>query len=470
MSRAHAVLFVLGAAAVLLLLIAVWTARRTRTIEDFHLAGSSLGVLRGGLSSVASAYSFWVLIGVSAGAFTLGWSAIWIAIGIGVGAAFAWFILGPALKRASSARNAKTAFELIGGSSDPDKAGASLSVVSICAVAVLFGIVAQLGFAGATIAHGLGVNSSVGVAIVAALALIGPVLGGLRATSGSGLVLALVVMPVVVMLPMSSFIFVGGLDQLRSGLATTGPEAAAWFGGRGIMDTLILLLAAAGIGAGICGQPQVLDQFVAMRSERTVRWSGVIAIVWLAVVLVAMLLLGWAARVVYASIDNTDTVMFEAVERLMAPSFLVLPITAIVAVVICTVGSQLVVVCDALLLLPRRQGGAAAPLSRHRLLVLLAGIAAAVIAAFGGIGSSRGFLLAWLATAAAIGPLVLMHCAGFQIRQGWAAAATRIGVALALVLFLLRTERAVELAMFLPFYAALAVALIGRSRKPRAPR
>ena len=463
MSSSQAVWTVLGTLAALLLIIALWTSRRARTVEDFHLAGRGLGVIRGGLSAVASAYSFWVMVGVTGAAFVLGWSALWFAIGIVLGAIFAWFFVGPAVRRTAAARGAETALELVGGEGET-AAAASVSVTSIAAVAALFGIVAQLGFAGTAVAHEIGMSPAVGVALVAALALLGAVLGGLRATASAGLLCALLVVPAAVMLPLFGLVFIGPLNQLPTALATTGENAAALFGLRSGLDTAVLLLAAIGLGAGLCGQPQVLDHFLAARSERTVRWSGVVAVAWLLVVLVTALALGWVARVDYASIANPDDVMFEVPRRVMPPNFIALPIIAAVALVIGSVGNQLVVTCYGLLAVARNRAAAPLSLGRLRLVILLAAIAAAGIAALSGVGSSRGYLLAWLAVSAAVGPLVLLACAGVRVRPGWTAGAARIAVALTLVLFLLRRERLIEIAMFLPFYAALLVALLGRKR------
>jgi Na+/proline symporter len=463
MSSSQTVWSVLGGIALVLLAIGLWTLRRVRSGADFRPT-NALGVVRCGLSGAASAYSFWVTVGVTGAAFTLGWSALWLAIGVLLGAAFAWFIAGPRVKRAASAAGTGTALELAGGAGEGSGA-ATLSVTSLAAVAALFGIVAQLGFIGAVVAHDLGTSTAIGVALVAALALIAPVLGGLRATSSAGVVCALIALPAAVLLPMVGLIFIGPLDALRVALATTGDSAAALFGGRSELDVAVLLLGAAGLGVGICGQPQVLDQFIAARSERSLRVSGVLAVLWLAFVLAGALVLGWVARVDYSSIANPDDVMFEVARRAMPPGFVALPILAVLGLVICSVGNQLVALVHAALNLNRSGDGPGASAGRLRVVVLVAGLAAAAIAGVSGVGSSRGYLLAWLALSALVGPLVLLSSYGVRVRPAWAAGAARAAIALTLILFLLRRERLIEIAMFLPFYLALLIALLGRRRE-----
>jgi Na+/proline symporter len=276
---------------------------------------------------------------------------------------------------------------------------------------------------------------------------------------------ALVAIPAAVLLSMVGLVFIGPLEALRDTLTTTGANAAELLGGRSDLDAAVLVLAAAGLGAGICGQPQVLDQFLAARSEGSIRLSGVLAILWLLVILTGALVLGWAARIDYGSIANPDQIMFEVAQRAMPPGFVALPILAVVALVVCSVGNQLVLLAYAALSVTRKRDAMPESLKRLRLVILIAGLVAAAIAAVSGVGSSRGFLLAWLAVSAVVGPLVLLSSFNVSVRSAWAAGAARVAIALTLILFLLRRERLIEIAMFLPFYGALLVALLGRKRE-----
>jgi Na+/proline symporter len=178
-----------------------------------------------------------------------------------------------------------------------------------------------------------------------------------------------------------------------------------------------------------------------------------------------MLLLGWSARALYESIDSADLVRFELVQRILPPSLVALPVLAVVAAVITCLGAQLVVMCDAVVLVTARTQVGAPTTARLRTAVLLAGGAAAVIAALTSLDSARVALLCWLATAAVLGPLFLVRASGASVRPGFAAAAMRIGIVLTLLLFLLRRERTEWLAAVLPFTAAVAVAVLGRERK-----
>jgi Na+/proline symporter len=467
MTSHQTTLFALGALAVIVVLLGLWSARRTGSVEDFHLAGRSLGAVRAGLSQAASAYGLWIVLGVSGAAYTLGLAAAWIAVGILLGAALGWFYVGPSVHRQARARGAVTAFELLATERPGAPRSTAQSAAGIAAVAVFFGVCAQFSIAGGAVARGLGLAQGLGVAIVAGLTLLGAWLGGLRAISAIAVVVAVLLVVIALFLPQPALFFVGGVKGIYSSLAQTGATAIDPLGGNAGTQALIFLLGSFGIGLGLCGQPQVLEQFVATRSESQVRWAGVVAIAWFALLLMGLLFTGWEARVLYESIERADIAIFELVQRVFPPNLAVIPVLAVTAAVIVGTGAQLLVVADALMLVGQASDSPGPSVGRLRTVIFVMALAAGAIAAFVSLGSARVALLCWLATAAVLGPLFLVRASGVHIRPGYAAAAMRVGIVLTLILFILRRERIDWMAAFVPFAIALLVAILGRERSPR---
>jgi Na+/proline symporter len=467
MTSHQTTLFALGALAVIVVLLGLWSARRTGSVEDFHLAGRSLGAVRAGLSQAASAYGLWIVLGVSGAAYTLGLAAAWIAVGILLGAALGWFYVGPSVHRQARARGAVTAFELLATERPGAPRSTAQSAAGIAAVAVFFGVCAQFSIAGGAVARGLGLAQGLGVAIVAGLTLLGAWLGGLRAISAIAVVVAVLLVVIALFLPQPALFFVGGVKGIYSSLAQTGATAIDPLGGHAGTQALIFLLGSFGIGLGLCGQPQVLEQFVATRSESQVRWAGVVAIAWFALLLMGLLFTGWEARVLYESIERADIAIFELVQRVFPPNLAVIPVLAVTAAVIVGTGAQLLVVADALMLVGQASDSPGPSVGRLRTVIFVMALAAGAIAAFVSLGSARVALLCWLATAAVLGPLFLVRASGVHIRPGYAAAAMRVGIVLTLILFILRRERIDWMAAFVPFAIALLVAILGRERSPR---
>jgi Na+/proline symporter len=466
MTSKTALSIALGALCISAILIGFWCARRTESFSDFHLAGRTLGPFRAALSQAAGAYGLWILIGVSGAAYTLGLAAAWIGAGVLVGAALTWFYVGPAIHRHARAAGATTAFELLGNSASADASrGVSQSAAGIAAVAVFFGLCAQLSIAAGAVARALAIHRATAVLVIGGTALVGALLGGLRALSVIGALCALLIAAIALLLPLAPLLLLESLEGLWAALAQSGAQALDPFSGYAGSQAVVFVLAGLGIGVGLCGQPQLLDQFIATRSENSVRWAGAIAFSWFTLVLLGTLLLGWSARALYESIGSGDAVFVEVAERLLPPVMLAAPLIAIVAAVVASLGTQLVIVTDALILLTSRTGEPAPTVLRLRTAILLAGGAAMAIAALAQLDRVRVALLCWLATAAVLGPLFLVRASGVPIRSGYAAAAMRIGIVLTLLLFVLRRERNEWLAAVLPFTVALAVAVLGRERK-----
>lgn len=469
MTSHQTMLLAIGGSAALVLLLGLWGARRTSTVDEFHLAGRGLGAVRAGLSQAASAYGLWIVLGVSGAAYTLGIAAVWIAAGILLGAALNWFYVGPAIHRQARARGVSTVFELLASDRPGAPRSAAQSAAGIAAVAVFFGVCAQFSIAGGAVARGLGLSHALGVSIIASLTLLGTLLGGLRAVSAIAIPAAIVIAAVALFLPTPALFFVGGLEGMHSALALTGDAAVDPFGGLAGTQALIFLLGAFGIGLGLCGQPQVLEQFIATHSESRVRWAGVVAITWFTLLLAGLLLIGWEARALYESIESGDVAIFELVQRILPPNLAALPVLAVSAAVIVSLGAQLLAVADALVLLSARKDADAPTVGRLRTVIFLTGLAAAAIAAFASLGSARVALLCWLATAAVLGPLFLARASGVQVRAGYAAAAMRVGIVLTLLLFLMRRERTDWMAAFVPFAIGLLLAIFGRERSNPPP-
>jgi Na+/proline symporter len=70
-----------------LILIGFWAQRRVASEQDFFLAGRQLGPWVAAVSYSASAASAWTLLGMSGLAYTMGLSALWVALGAVLGCA-----------------------------------------------------------------------------------------------------------------------------------------------------------------------------------------------------------------------------------------------------------------------------------------------------------------------------------------------------------------------------------------------
>ncbi|HER43482.1 MAG TPA: hypothetical protein ENO08_03385 [Candidatus Eisenbacteria bacterium] len=112
MSLVNACILVLFVYIGLLMMIGLWTARKTRTAEDFMIGGRTIGPWVTALSFIAVYYSSVLIIGGGAFGYKYGMGTLWIgAINVLVGSTLCWIVLsaggsGPSASGWGSARSA----------------------------------------------------------------------------------------------------------------------------------------------------------------------------------------------------------------------------------------------------------------------------------------------------------------------------------------------------------------------------
>src|SRR5690625_1858207 len=75
---------------ILMLFIGWYGYKKTTDLDDYMLGGRSLGAAVTALSAGAADMSGWLLMGLPGEIYTVGLSAIWIAIGLTIGAYLNW--------------------------------------------------------------------------------------------------------------------------------------------------------------------------------------------------------------------------------------------------------------------------------------------------------------------------------------------------------------------------------------------
>ena len=91
----HVVVVTLITYKILLIAIGLWAQHKVHSERDFFLAGGQLGPWVAAISYSASAASAWTLLGMSGLAFSIGISALWVALGAVLGCFFSWWIFAP---------------------------------------------------------------------------------------------------------------------------------------------------------------------------------------------------------------------------------------------------------------------------------------------------------------------------------------------------------------------------------------
>ncbi|WP_299258472.1 sodium/proline symporter PutP [uncultured Kushneria sp.] len=396
----------------------------TSTSEDYMLGGRTLSPQVAALSAGASDMSGWLLLGLPGAMFASGLGSAWIGIGLLVGAFFNWLLVAPRLREQTVHYGNAITIPAFLANRFPTRA-MSLRVVSAIVIVIFFaiytasGLVAggklfQSAFSGLINIGGLG-DYGTGIVITLGVVLVYTVVGGFLAVSltdfvqGCIMMLALVIMPAVVLFGEGG----GGFAQASQTLNEIDPTLLSWTDGL----TFIGWLSAVTWGLGYFGQPHIIVRFMAIRSLKDVPVARNIGMSWMLISMIGAVSLGIFGRA-YAvrngmQVDDPETIFIILANLLFHPLVTGFLYAALLAAIMSTISSQLLVASSSLTedfyrLFLRKEASEKEAVTVGRVSVLLVGIVAAIIASDPNSQVLGLVSNAWAGFGAAFGPLILL--------------------------------------------------------------
>ncbi|MEW4447452.1 sodium/proline symporter PutP [Qipengyuania sp. JC766] len=405
---------------ILMLAIGLYAWRKsTEDSEGYLLGGRNLHPAVAALSAGASDMSGWLLLGLPGALYLTGFSAAWIGIGLFVGALANWIIVAPRLRQQTEEMgNALTIPEFL-ANRFPDKAVA-LRVVSAIVIVVFFSVYTASGLVAGGKLFQTGLSAAVegwgdpyiaGIWLTAGVVLAYTMVGGFLAVSltdfvqGCIMVVALVLMPLVVMF--------GEGGSAGQSLTQVQPGFLDLFGGL----TLIGFLSAITWGLGYFGQPHIIVRFMAVRSVAAVKTARNIGMTWMGVALLGALGVGLAGRAYVErnglAIEDPETIFIVLADLLFHPLVTGFLLAALLAAVMSTISSQLLVASSSLTedfyrLFLRKNASEREAVNIGRISVLLVALVAIFLASDPDSEVLGLVANAWAGFGAAFGPLIIL--------------------------------------------------------------
>jgi sodium/proline symporter len=400
-----------------IMMLGVYSARYARqTSADFLLARRGLGAWVAALSSAASAESGWVTLGLVGISFKTGIGALWIVPGTVLAFLFNWIVVANRLRRTSLKRGTLTIPDVLASPYE----GIAAMLIRLSAILIILSmltayVAAQLNAAGKTFEATFGWTYSAGVLAGASIVLIYTVTGGFRAVSWTDVAQAILMVAAVLLLPIVLVVHAGGivevwarLQSLEAGSGLTQP-----FAGKTGLALIGFLAVWLGVPLGYPGQPHVLIRFMAIRDEAAVRRGAVISTVWIFLLFSGAVGLGIVARAVYGELPDPEKVLPIAAADFLPGALAGMTIAAVLAAICSTADSQLLVSASAVthdlyVRLLGREPDEPRRFTANRLVVLLIGIIATLVAA-AEVRTVFDFVLyAWAGLGAAFGPALIL--------------------------------------------------------------
>jgi len=414
----HTILLTFAVYLIAMLAIGVMGYRGTDDLADYLLGGRRLGRWVAALSAEASDMSGWLLLGLPGFAYVAGFEAGWIAFGLLVGTYLNWKLVALPLRHYTQrAGNALTLPDFFEQRFEDDTR--LLRVVSAIFILIFFtfytgsGLVAG-GKLFSTVFHMPYLEAVLaGAAVVVMYTLI----GGFLAVCWTDLVQGLLMLFALVVVPVVAIGRDGGLGATVANLGHIDPQLLDPFTGRdGTPLGLIGILSLLGWGLGYFGQPHILVRFMAIQRPETLGQARRIAVSWVTLTLLGAVLVGVAGiGFLHTPLAGaaSETVFMRLVVVIFHPVLAGVLLAAILAAIMSTADSQLLVASSALaedfykaLFRPRASAAELVFVGRSAVLII------AFIAFFLAMNPASKVLdlvaYAWAGFGAAFGPTVLL--------------------------------------------------------------
>ena len=448
-----------------LLGLGFWARSRSQSDAGFYIGDYNLGPWVASLSYAAGSSSAWSILGVSGIAFSQGLSAIWLVPGTLTGHLVVWFYVAPRLQGKAQEKGWLSLTDALVDGLAPGMARLSYRLAALVILfSFTFYIAAQFQGAANTFDAVFGLAPEVALLIGALVVLIYTLWGGFWAVSLTDALQAGLMLLAALVLPLMAWQAVGGIEGI-----TQGADVSAYWSLAGGHEGWFLIgffLGMLSIGFGPIGQPHLLNRVMALRSPRDINLARTIALVWFAVVLGGMFLLGVCARLLLQGSAEPvagEQVFFTMADSLLPPVMTGIVIAAVLSAIMSTADSQLLVAGAAVH--NDLGGGAKNRVSSFgpRAAVSTVAVAAVLLALFLPEAIFSRVLFAWNALGAAFGPLLLARLFRWRIKDWAVPTAMLVGFGFTVVFYSLPNgpgdlyERAV------PFILAFVTLFFARS-------
>lgn len=346
---------------IFMILIGAFYSRKTNNTEDYFLGGRGLGAWVGAMSAQASDMSGWLLMGLPGAIYLLGTGEIWVSLGLLLGTFANWMIVAGRLRRYTiRANNSMTIPEYFNNRFHDDK-NVLLLVSSIVVVIFFLVYTASALSAGAKLFNVVfGLEYHTALLIGTVVILIYTFLGGFMAVCVTDFVQGILMLIMILAVPIILLTIIEP-GTIMSTLTASGVEGEAanylnpMTSGSGSIS-IVSIISGLAWGLGYCGMPHILVRFMAIKSEKELNKSKVIANIWNLLSLGIVSVLAILARVYLfprvGVLEDKENVVIMVVKELFTNQY-ALPfiggilLCAILAAIMSTADSQLLVTASA---------------------------------------------------------------------------------------------------------------------------
>lgn len=331
---------------IMLVGIGLYFYKKTSSIEGFLLGDRGLGSWVTAFSAQASDMSGWLLMGLPGAIYLGGMPEVWIGIGLCVGTILNWKFVAARLRTYTEKTDSltlSTFFER----RFKDPTGA-IRVISALIILIFFTIYSSSGMvaSGKLFQMMFGIDYTTAVLIGALVIVAYTFLGGFLAVCWTDLIQGILMIIAIVVVPILAMSHLGSMQPTLDAMAAQGLSMNLLGGGISVMA----IISAASWGLGYFGQPHILVRFMGIKSIKELPKSMTIAIVWVIIALTGAIFVALLSIPLFPGLTDgaQETVFMLMIRKFFPPWIGGIFLAAIMAAIMSTIDSQLLVSSSAL--------------------------------------------------------------------------------------------------------------------------
>ncbi len=315
----------------------------------YLLGGRQLGPAVTALSAGASDMSGWMVMGLPGAMYLSGLSNIWIAVGLIVGAYINYLIVAPRLRAYTELASDSITLPEFFENRFEDKTRL-LRIISSIVIIIFFTVYTSSGLVGGgkLFESSFGLSYELGLYVTAGVVVIYTLFGGFLAVSMTDFVQGCIMFVAMILVPVVVFFDFGSYSAIEQTIYQLDPERLNWLAGTSVLG----IVSALAWGLGYFGQPHIIVRFMAIRSIGDIKIARRIGMSWMIIALIGAMSTGFFGLAYFTKNDlpigDAETVFIQLSQILFHPLIAGFLLAAILAAIMSTVSSQLLVTSSSL--------------------------------------------------------------------------------------------------------------------------
>ncbi len=332
-----------------MLFIGYYSYKRTSNLSEYMLGGRTLGPAVTALSAGASDMSGWLMLGLPGAMFAQGLSAGWIVLGLTLGAYANWLYVAPRLRTYTEiADDSITIPEFLGNRFKDTSNILRLTSGLVIIVFFTFYVSSGLVSGGILFNNTFGIDYHLGLWIIAGVVVAYTLFGGFLAVSLTDFAQGLIMVLALTMVPTITLFSTGGVTSTFTQIQAINPALLDLFKGTSVLGMISLFA----WGLGYFGQPHIIVRFMAISSVKEMAKARRIGMSWMIFSVAGAMFTGLIGIAFFAKqgikLSNPETVFLELGKLLFHPIITGFLLSAILAAIMSTISSQLLVTSSSL--------------------------------------------------------------------------------------------------------------------------